>query len=594
MTGAKDDIVYRDIPKTGTSYTFNLTNTERDVLRKAASKNTLSVMFYIRTVYNQTYLESTTRTMSIVNANPIFSNFTYQDTNSNTIALTGNNQTIIKGYSNVKGTVSIANKATAKKSATMSRYRLAIGEKTAEVSYSSSTEVSTTINTVQSNSFTMYAIDSRENSTGKTITASTYINYTPITITSISVVRTNSVTSETTLKFSGKIWNGSFGSVTNSIKSCSYKYKLSSASSWTNGKTTITPTKSGATFSFTGKIQGDLGADGFDINNSYNIQVLIADQLSNNNSNPTTFTLGPGTPAVAIYKNNVAIGQRYDTSDRSKFQVNGSSKFKGQVLLKDSPPNFGGTREVTVEGSYVKLFTYTMSSIYKSTSVWFTLCDTQSTQENLLCNLYARCSSSDVGVAVTEFSAINMRYGSLDKNRLVAVVTNKSTIEVYFKMIVYDSPAISILSMTKLQEAEDAYGKIAIDCSTTVTSLPSGTQKIVDLGKINQRVSLYDNSSGTAGTITLSESAANFWCIEIFFMDVDKVYNSVKVPNPNGKNVSCERINVSDYQLYVSGTRVRISETSIGFSKNNKRASSWTAFDVTSEAIKITKVIGYK
>ena len=354
LNGAKDDVTYRDISKTGTSYTFNLTDAERKVLRQAAKTNSLSVTFFVRTTYGKDYHSTVVRTMSIVNANPTFSNFTYQDTDSTTLALTGNNQTIIKGYSNVKGIVSAANKASPKKEASMSKYRLSIGEKTAEVAYSSSAEVSTSISDVTTNSFTMYAIDSRGNSTPKTITAANYINYAPIKITSITVLRTNSVTSETTLKFSGTVWNGSFGSVTNVITSCSYRYKLSTASSWTTGATTITPTKSGGTFSFTGIIKGDLGADGFNIDNSYNIQVLIADKLTNNHSNPASFTLGPGTPAMAIYKNNVAIGQRYDTNDSSnKLQVNGNSKIKGNSSVTGNSTVAGQMKALNVNSYFL-------------------------------------------------------------------------------------------------------------------------------------------------------------------------------------------------------------------------------------------------
>lgn len=349
LTGAKDDVAYRDISKTETSYTFNLTDAERKVLRQAAKTNSLSVTFFLRTTYGQSYHSTVVRTMSIVNANPTFSNFTYQDTDSTTLALTGNNQTIIKGYSNVKGIVSAANKASPKKEASMSKYRLSIGEKTAEVAYSSSAEVSTSISDVTTNSFTMYAIDSRGNSTAKTITAANYINYAPIKITSITVLRTNSVTSETTLKFSGYVWNGSFGSVTNSIVTCYYRYRLSTSSTWTTGATTITPTKSGTSFSFSGIIAGDLGATGFDIDNSYVIQVIVADKLSGNSSSPATFTLGPGTPAMAIYKNNVAIGQRYDTSDDSKLQVNGKTRIKGDLSVTGN--SYANTKFVAYVGS---------------------------------------------------------------------------------------------------------------------------------------------------------------------------------------------------------------------------------------------------
>ncbi|MGN1327553.1 MAG: hypothetical protein ACI4VQ_05735, partial [Clostridia bacterium] len=201
LTGAIDDIAYRDISKTGTSYTFELTDEEREILRKAATENTLDIKFYIRTDYGQqSYYSSVTKTMSIVNANPIFFNFTYKDVNINVIDnLTGDNQTLIKGYSNIQGTVTAANKAIAQKSATMSKYRLSIDNKIAEVDYSDTEDVSATIDGASNNVITMYAIDSRGNSTPKQITAENYIDYQQINIKSINVTRLNSVQPETRL-----------------------------------------------------------------------------------------------------------------------------------------------------------------------------------------------------------------------------------------------------------------------------------------------------------------------------------------------------------------------------------------------------------
>ena len=49
---------------------------------------------------------------------------------------------------------------------------------------------------------------------------------------------------------------------------------------------------------------------------------------------------------------------------------------------------------------------------------------------------------------------------------------------------------------------------------------------------------LYENTSGSNGTITLSETSANFSYIEIFYKTNDEIYSSVKVPSPNGKIVS--------------------------------------------------------
>lgn len=87
--------------------------------------------------------------------------------------------------------------------------------------------------------------------------------------------------------------------------------------------------------------------------------------------------------------------------------------------------------------------------------------------------------------------------------------------------------------------------------------------------------SLYDNSSGTTGTITLSETSANFIYLEIFYgKDLEKL-QSVKVYSPNGKSASL----ISSYYNY-NGTEsnsflqlqskiVKISGTSITPIGNN-------------------------
>ena len=55
LTGAKDDIPYRAISKTGTSYTFNLTEAERNTLRNATTTGTREVSFFVRTIIGEQY-----------------------------------------------------------------------------------------------------------------------------------------------------------------------------------------------------------------------------------------------------------------------------------------------------------------------------------------------------------------------------------------------------------------------------------------------------------------------------------------------------------------------------------------------------------
>lgn len=103
LTGSSADIVYRDISKTGTSYTFNLTEAERNVLRQACTtSNTRTVYFYIKTIIGgNTLYSSQAVTLSIVNANPTFS-AAYLDSNSTTTAITNNNQQIIQNNSTLQ------------------------------------------------------------------------------------------------------------------------------------------------------------------------------------------------------------------------------------------------------------------------------------------------------------------------------------------------------------------------------------------------------------------------------------------------------------------------------------------------------------
>ena len=68
----QDNIPYRDISKTGTSYTFNLTETERTSLRNYFNtSNSGNVYFYIKCTLNgSTDYSIIQRTASIINANP--------------------------------------------------------------------------------------------------------------------------------------------------------------------------------------------------------------------------------------------------------------------------------------------------------------------------------------------------------------------------------------------------------------------------------------------------------------------------------------------------------------------------------------------
>lgn len=104
LDGTNPSIAYRDIPIDGSSYTFTLTSSERDILRAACpNSSTLTVYFMIKSVMEgDTYYSKKTAVMSIVNGSPVITNAEYYDTNSETIAVTHDATKIIQALSIVE------------------------------------------------------------------------------------------------------------------------------------------------------------------------------------------------------------------------------------------------------------------------------------------------------------------------------------------------------------------------------------------------------------------------------------------------------------------------------------------------------------
>jgi len=109
LDGSSADVPYRDIPKTGTKYTFSLTEAERNTLRAASpNSNTLSVRFYVRSkIGDSKKLAYVHSKMTIVNADPTVS-ATAVDTNSTITALTGNSSILVALHSKAKVTINAA------------------------------------------------------------------------------------------------------------------------------------------------------------------------------------------------------------------------------------------------------------------------------------------------------------------------------------------------------------------------------------------------------------------------------------------------------------------------------------------------------
>lgn len=305
---------------TGTSKT--VTPTASTIYALTPNSNTYTARYILTTTQNgKNYTNSRNFTFTVTNSNPTFSNFTYVDSNRSTVSLTGNNQHLINAHSSVKATISTANKAVAKNSATMKTYRLSVGNKTKDANYSSSAAVNIEVTNVTSNTIVVYAIDSRNNSTSKTISATKYIDYQDINIRNITLTRSDGGVGQTvTLTYNGYIWHGNFGAKNNSIKSIKYEYKKSNSSTWVTGKTTLNPTLSGNSYSQTIEIQGDLAGEGFSRESAFDFRITVSDELS---TATKTVVMTSGIPLLAYARNGIAVLMPYDDSIDAALQVNG-------------------------------------------------------------------------------------------------------------------------------------------------------------------------------------------------------------------------------------------------------------------------------
>lgn len=163
LTGEKDDVAYRNISTTGTSYTFSLTDEERIVLRKATSSNSRTVIFFVKTVIDDaTFYSTLEKTFSIVNGNPTFtsSQISYADTETDVTNVTNNPLQIVQNQSSLAVTFE---DATANKEATISKYEITVNGTTKTATKGGTVNFGK-LNTSSNCDISIKVIDSRGNS----------------------------------------------------------------------------------------------------------------------------------------------------------------------------------------------------------------------------------------------------------------------------------------------------------------------------------------------------------------------------------------------------------------------------------------------
>ena len=480
----------------GTSYTWTIPTSFYAQIPSAKSGT--------GTIYCDTYSGSTligtksvsfTATATESSCRPTVS-ATIKDTNSTTTALTGNSSKLVK----YKSTAQLVITSSVKNSATIKSVTVN------GTNVGTSSSITESYSNVSTTSFTIVVTDSRGYTNTSYVVTPSYVNYVPLTVNA-NFFRPQPTTGEVQLTYSGNYFNGSFGSVSNTL-SITWKYKVQGASSWTTGGT-ITPTLSGNTIS---SKTISLGTN-FNYQTAYDFQLTATDKL-------TTITRATTVPV-------------------------------GMPVFYWGKDFFNVTKALTI------------NQTYQGGNV-----PIASTSEEI--------SFDDIGVGK-----------ALNKSGLYTIMASNTgwfnLINVRHRNGVSDGVGHGMQIRKNLT---------SVNSELQIRSHSSGWTAWETLYRAK---SLYDNSSGTNGTVTLSETSANFSYLEIFFKNSVSGYESVKVYSPNGKKVTFTSSH-HDGAIYLFTKRMTISGTSIS---NNDYGQSWwsnggSANIAAENKITIVKVIGYR
>lgn len=210
--GQTQYVPYRSLPATGTSYTFELTDDEKESLIKAVpdGTNQMYVNFYIKTYLNGALVDDLrhlTRIFEVVNSTPEIS-YTIKDTGAASTKLTKDSSVIIKGFNYVTASMT----PTYKKYATAKAQTITNGSTTIN-------GTSANFNNIENGNFIFYVKDSFGNEVSKPVDVTAkMIDYTKLTCN--ITPNTPTADGDLAVKISGKYFNNTFGSkgVQNDLK----------------------------------------------------------------------------------------------------------------------------------------------------------------------------------------------------------------------------------------------------------------------------------------------------------------------------------------------------------------------------------------
>lgn len=446
---------YRDISKSGGSYTFNFTQAELQTFYNAtANSKTLPVRFRIKTVISGTTLYSDVdRTLTIVDCYPVF-NASYQDTNSTTVAATGNNQLIVQSLSTLR--ISVANAATFK-GATVKTAKCTImnTDYTANISNGSATLNIGTVNSSSNLTVPVTVTDSRG-------------YYATLNLT-IRILAWSAPTADINLAREAGFYTNTYitvdanwaDDIQNNQLSIKARYKKTTASSY------------GSYVTLQDNVQSTFQLDN---NFAWNVQIVVADNFGSTTYNST---VGRGVPMMFrdILRQSVGFGMfpKYNNSveiDGRLFVNNEDivSKFTGiGGVARSAQTSNWNTACSTLSGIYMGS---NMSNAPGNSSNWFFVLHMAHN------NLYQRQLAFD-------FFGLGIYTRRMDNGNWGNWVQLDASGGVYMEKSVYDTNSSGIVDNAEKVNNKTVEANVPANAKFTDTTYTAGAGITINNGVIS-------------------------------------------------------------------------------------------------------------
>lgn len=350
LTGGDNASIYNLVPNSTITSMFIRINTYSDAgyTNQVGGNRDFGGNVSVNTSINMPTF--TTYTVANVNKSVVVQD-KYSNTliTSSTSTLLGSDTRMIAGFSKLRATIIVANRAIALNYATIIKYRFVDDIQQSEASWNNSSDITIDIDNATNIITNVTAYDSRNLTTIASISMFNIANFVPILIYGLNTVRDNSIDQLTKLVFSGNLWKLYFGGGTNGVlNTCiiQYRWKYTTDTWVAQTWNTLTPIIDGSgNITFNNYINGDLGASGFDSNKSFTIEVRGYDQLS---QIIVETTLSKGVPLIDYTKKAIGFNRKVDLTDTSLMQINGSVSLDVQSTTPSNPVS---SAKIYIKGS---------------------------------------------------------------------------------------------------------------------------------------------------------------------------------------------------------------------------------------------------